>query len=195
MKDTDNPFRTDRVLVEKMWEGNNDAWEYILRCTVIPMCREEFYYRIITDRNLSQYDVLGMLFDLLIVNKKLATFQFKCPLFLWLRFYVRKAILDFCRKNREIVSDPMVISVLSGAKEKEPLDKEKEIAQMCFSELWKQNPKRAYVLLLKANTNMSARGIMKILSISSEDNVHQLHSRATADMREIRNRIISEDLR
>ena len=54
---------------------------------------------------------------------------------------------------------------------------------------------RAYVHLLKVKNGMAARDIKKLLSLSSEDNVYQLHSRAVADMREIRRGMLNGGLR
>ena len=190
-EDRQNPFGSDRVLVDKLWEGDEIAWRYVLCRTVLPMSREDRYYWILEDRRLSAYDVLGMVFDLLIAQKKLALFRFRCPLFLWIRHYVTKAIYDFCRKNPNPVSDEVLNQVLSDEAAPEPLDEEWKIAQICFRKLWRKNPMRAYVHLLMVKDNMSAKEIVDLLSLSSEGNVYQLHSRAIADMRSIRSEVIS----
>ena len=194
-QDRKNPFATDRALVEKLWEGNEVAWEYVLSRTVIPMTREDRYYHILRDRQISEYDILGMVFEVLVAQKKLSLFRFECPFFLWVRHYVTKKIMEFCKKNPRPVSDEAFLQVRAGESTAESPDDDLEFAQRCFRELWRKNPMRAYVHLLKVKNGMAARDIKKLLSLSSEDNVYQLHSRAVADMREIRRGMLNGGLR
>ena len=60
------------------------------------------------------------------------------------------------------------------------------MAQACFGDLWKENPLRAYVHLLKLRLNLSSTEIKNMLGISSEANVDQLFSRALKDMRKLK---------
>ena len=61
-----------------------------------------------------------------------------------------------------------------------------ELVQKCFGDLWKKNPMRAYVHLLKLRMNLSSTEIKGMLGVSSEANVDQLFSRALNDMRELK---------
>lgn len=61
-----------------------------------------------------------------------------------------------------------------------------ELVQKCFGDLWKKNPMRAYVHLLKLRMNLSSTEIKCMLGVSSEANVDQLFSRALKDMRELK---------
>ena len=61
-----------------------------------------------------------------------------------------------------------------------------ELVQKCFGDLWKKNPMRAYVHLLKLRMNLSSTEIKRMLGVSSEANVDQLFSRALKDMRELK---------
>ena len=61
-----------------------------------------------------------------------------------------------------------------------------ELVQKCFGDLWKKNPMRAYVHLLKLRMNLSSTEIKGMLGVSSEANVDQLFSRALKDMRELK---------
>ena len=60
------------------------------------------------------------------------------------------------------------------------------LVQDCFGDLWKENPLRAYVHLLKLRLNLSSTEIKDMLGISSEANVDQLFSRALKDMRKLK---------
>lgn len=61
-----------------------------------------------------------------------------------------------------------------------------ELVQKCFGDLWKKNPRRAYVHLLKLRMGMSSAEIKRMLGASSEANVDQMFSRAAKDMRELK---------
>ncbi len=61
-----------------------------------------------------------------------------------------------------------------------------ELVQKCFGDLWKKNPMRAYVHLLKLRMNLSSSEIKSMLGVSSEANVDQLFSRALKDMRQLK---------
>lgn len=62
-----------------------------------------------------------------------------------------------------------------------------ELVQKCFGDLWKKNPMRAYVHLLKLRMNLSSTQIKSMLGVTSEANVDQMFSRALKDMRELKN--------
>lgn len=61
-----------------------------------------------------------------------------------------------------------------------------ELVQKCFGDLWRKNPMRAYVHLLKLRMNLSSSEIKSMLGVSSEANVDQLFSRALKDMRQLK---------
>ena len=61
-----------------------------------------------------------------------------------------------------------------------------ELVQKCFGDLWKKNPMRAYVHLLKLRMNLSSTEIKRMLGVSSEANVDQLFSRALKDMQKLK---------
>ena len=93
---------------------------------------------------------------------------------------------SFEDKVSKMVSD-------SRGREASPLEdpamrrkEEWELVQKCFGDLWKKNPMRAYVHLLKLRMNLSSTEIKGMLGVSSEANVDQLFSRALKDMRELK---------
>ena len=61
-----------------------------------------------------------------------------------------------------------------------------ELVQKCFGDLWKKNPMRAYVHLLKLRMNLSSTEIKSMLGMTSEANVDQAFSRALKDMRKLK---------
>lgn len=60
------------------------------------------------------------------------------------------------------------------------------LVQKCFGDLWRKNPIRAYVHLLKLRMNLSSTEIKSMLGMTSEANVDQAFSRALKDMRKLK---------
>ena len=88
---------------------------------------------------------------------------------------VSKMVSDSRGRDSSLLEDPAM-------RRKE----EWELVQKCFGDLWKKNPMRAYVHLLKLRMNLSSTEIKCMLGVSSEANVDQLFSRALKDMRELK---------
>ena len=61
-----------------------------------------------------------------------------------------------------------------------------ELVRKCFSDLYRKNPMRAYVHLLKLRMNLSSTEIKSMLGMSSEANVDQTFSRAVKDMQNLK---------
>jgi hypothetical protein len=61
-----------------------------------------------------------------------------------------------------------------------------ETVQKCFGDLWRKNPIRAYVHLLKLRMSLSSSEIKSMFGVSSEANVDQIFSRAVKDMQELK---------
>ena len=179
----------DHEIVRLLKDGNDDAWRYVLLRAVSPVLKSPQIGRIAYDRHLSEMDVLGMVFEYLIAKKAIDKFEFRCPLVYWIRFWVSKSVMEYCRKNPNPVSDEAYLAVLSDKAAKEYDREGFEIAEVCFKRLWKENRLRACVHYLKVFGEMSSREIMKLLHLSSEANVNQLFSRACRDMRMYRDEL------
>ena len=179
---------TDKALVTLLWEGNSEAWEYICSYTVIPVLHRATkkigtsYYRIMQDRQLNETSILAALYEDMICQRKLDNFQYKCPVIYWMRWYVVKNILTYCGKNPPPLSEDDVPEVYTDKTETKELI---EVIQQSFAELWRSNPMRAYVYLLKQRESSSSEEIKQMLAISSKNNVDQYYSRASADMRKL----------
>ncbi len=179
----------DQAVVQLLKDGNDDAWRYVLLRAVSPVLKSPQIGRIAYDRHLSDIDILGMVFEYLIAKRAIDKFEFRCPLVYWIRFWVSKSVMEYCRKNPNPVSDEAYLAVLSDKAAKEYDREGFEIAEVCFKRLWKENRLRACVHYLKVFGEMSSREIMKLLHLSSEANVNQLFSRACKDMRMYRDEL------
>lgn len=177
----------DMVVLLK--DGNDDAWRYVLLRAVVPVLHRPMLARIKTDRQLSDLDVLGMLFEQLIQKKDIDNYAHKCPVIYWIRPYVFKVVMEYCKKNDVPVSDEDFFNVLKDETAPIPNTEMLEEARMCFNRLWKEDRLKARVHYLKTVSEMSSCDIMRILHISSEANVNQLYSRACKLMRSYRDEL------
>ena len=173
--------RHDMVALLK--DGNDDAWRYVLLRVVVPVLHRPMIAKIKADRRLSDLDVLGMLFEQLIQKRDIDNYAYKCPVVYWMRPYVFKVVMEYCKKNDAPVSDENYLNVLKDENAPMPNSDLFEEARVCFNRLWKEDKLKARVHYLKTVSEMSSRDIMRLLNISSEANVNQLFSRACRLMR------------
>ncbi len=173
--------RHDMVALLK--DGNDDAWRYVLLRVVVPVLHRPMIAKIKADRRLSDLDVLGMLFEQLIQKEDIDNYAYKCPVVYWMRPYVFKVVMEYCKKNDAPVSDENYLNVLKDESAPMPNSDLFEEARVCFNRLWKEDKLKARVHYLKTVSEMSSRDIMRLLNISSEANVNQLFSRACRLMR------------
>ena len=176
-------------MVSLLKDGNDDAWRYVLLRAVVPVLRRPMLAKIKSDRHLSDLDVLGMLFEQLIQKKDIDNYACKCPVIYWIRPYVFKVVMEYCKKNDAPVSDEDFLNVLKDEATPIPNTEMFEEARMCFNRLWKEDQLKARVHYLKTVSEMSSRDIMRVLHLSSEANVNQLFSRACRLMRSYRDEL------
>lgn len=181
---------SDRELASLLKQGDNKAWTYIFHAAVKATLGEKSvtcngiqFKAITTDLNIDAYEILSQLYLYMIGRRKIDTFRYgNMRLVNWLRMYVKKFILGYTKtKKREIVSDDPLKGVSIGSNG--PKDAE-EVLRLSFAKLWRQNPMRAYVYLLKVH-EFSSEEIRERLGLSSSANVDQYHFRAKADLKEI----------
>ena len=172
-----------RNMVVLLKDGNDDAWRYVLLRAVVPVLHRPMLAKIKSDRHLSDLDVLGMLFEQLIQKNDIDNYACKCPIIYWIRPYVFKVVMEYCKKNDAPVSDENYLNVLKDESAPMPNSDLFEEARVCFNRLWKEDKLKARVHYLKTVSEMSSRDIMRLLNISSEANVNQLFSRACRLMR------------
>lgn len=173
------------VLVQLLWDGDDDAWRYVYARAVIPLLGRASLGCMVRDRQRSDLDVCGAVFDYLIAQKKLSNYRFECPVVYWIRFYVAKDILDYCKKNDNPVSDEGLENVLTtGKTPPEELGFSEEV-NWCYKRLRQEKRLMSDVLYLKAIEGRSSAEVMSLLNISSVDNVNQLYKRARDRMSEL----------
>ena len=87
------------------------------------------------------------------------------------------------------MSDEPYLHTLNNTGAPESYKEEFSDAEKCFVKLWRTNPMRAYVHLLRIQEKMSSKDIKKLLNISSDQNVNKYFERACEDMRMFRDKL------
>lgn len=174
-------------VVRLLESGDDDAWRYVYARAVIPLLRTSSLGRMARDRQRSDLDVCGAVYDYLIFKKKLRQYRGdnNCPVVMWIRFWVAKDVLEYCRKNDNPVSDKGLENVLPDEDDKIKRMAMREELNEGFRKLWLEDRLKARVLYLKLVEERSSRDIVRLLGVTSESNVDQLFARARKRMREL----------
>lgn len=203
---------SEHEIYELLKRQDAEAWRLVWEKAVLPEARSLRSGHMARRFGISAEELMSLLYVEMIGAGKINLFRDDGgSLWGWLRTYVRGYIrqADPVRK-REISLEgadfgdesdggasfeDKVSKMVSDSRGRDasPLEdpamrrkEEWELVQKCFGDLWKKNPMRAYVHLLKLRMNLSSAEIRCMLGVSSEANVDQLFSRALKDMRELK---------
>ena len=187
----------DQQLFGLLKSGDNDAWEYVFLKVVLPVTRYGStkngipYRNILKDKFVEEGDVYSELYTIMMGKNKLDKYAFRCPLIYWMRWYVRGIILKYCKEISSHVSDECLkfLSINSETAEREAV----EVKELSFSELWRENPMKAYVYLLKSQKCYSSVEIRDFLGMSTAANVDQNHLRAKKIMDQLERKYSGEE--
>jgi hypothetical protein len=139
------------------------------------------------DRNVDAGEIWAKLYEYMVGRGKLEVFyrqrsEKPHSLIVWMRFYAIKFIMEYVdpHKNPLTLSDEVIenVSIIDETNTREA----KETLRLSFAELWRQNPMRAYVFLLKSQGYPSAE-IRNRLGLASANYVDQCSFRAKTDLR------------
>ena len=174
----------DKELVELLQNADDDAWMYIFLRVVRSVVRGStkngiLYSSILKDKLQDEEDVWHDLCREMIGRGKLKLFSFRCPLINWMRIYVENIILGYCKKNPSHESEERLKSISVN---KAAVREIGEVVRVSFAELWRENPMRAYVFLLKSQECYSSGEIRDYLGLTSSNNVDQFYARAKKDL-------------
>ena len=201
---------TDHDIFELLRRQDADAWSFVWKRAVLAEARSFRNSEMARRWGVTPEELLGRLYEDMIARGKIDLYRDDGGSIVgWLRAYVRGYIrqanpdrrreisldsagmegednVSFEEKVSKNVSDSMGRD--SSPIEDPALRRQEEwaVVQRCFGELWRKNPLRAYVHLLKLRLNLSSREIKDMLGISSEANVDQMFTRAVKDMRELK---------
>lgn len=204
---------SDHEVYELLKLRDDLAWKLVWEKVVLAEAKSLRSSAMMRQWGVTSEELLSMLFMDMVGKGKLELYRDDGgSLWGWLRTYVRGYILRANPAERREISlegagaadaedeggrsfEEKVSKMMSDAagRDANPSEdpavrrrEEWELVQNCFGELWKENPLRAYVHLLKLRLNLSSTEIKNMLGISSEANVDQLFSRALKDMRKLK---------
>ena len=205
---------SEHEIYELMKLQDDLAWRLVWEKAVLAEAKSLRSSRMAREWGVTPEELMGILYEEMIAKGKIELFRDDGgSLWGWLRQYVRGYIRRANPSARGEVSlegadecgfgdeeggtsyTDKISKMLSDAQgrdanpHEDPAMRRREewaLVQTCFGELWKENPRRAYVHLLKLRLNLSSTEIKNMLGISSEANVDQLFSRALKDMRKLK---------
>lgn len=204
---------SDHEVYELLKLRDDLAWKLVWEKVVLAEAKSLRSSAMMRQWGVTSEELLSMLFMDMVGKGKLELYRDDGgSLWGWLRTYVRGYILranpaerreislegagaadaedeggrSFEEKVSKMMSDAAGRDANPGEDPAVRRREEWELVQNCFGELWKENPLRAYVHLLKLRLNLSSTEIKDMLGISSEANVDQLFSRALKDMRKLK---------
>ena len=183
---------SDQELVPLLKEGVDPAWKRIWFEGIEPEKKLSRNAALMRKWHVTDGDLFGQLYKEMVGDGKLANWRGDGgSLAGWMRAYVRGYIT---RAN----PTPHGEFSLEGTAERNesgeamPIPVEdkgltrREVWYMthrCFKELWNDDPRKAFVLLLKTRFFFSSREVSAMLEIPSEAAVDQIFSRAVEDSR------------
>lgn len=180
---------TDHELFLLLKEQDAVAWDWIWQKAVLPEARSLRSAETARRCGLTPEEMLSLLFEDMVVKGRFDLYRDDGGSLLgWLRKYLRGYVLAAVKKQagREVlceVSDEGS-DIPIPVEDPQVLRREKwDLVQECFGTLWKKDPLKAYVHLLKLRMNLSSAEIQGMLGISSAANVDQMFARAVKEMR------------
>ena len=203
---------SDHAIYELLKLQDADAWRLAWEKAVLPEARSLRSGQMARRFGITAEEMMSLLYVEMIGGGKINLFRDDGgSLWGWMRTYVRGYVHQADPAKKREVSlegvdfgdesdgganfEDKVSKMVSDARGRDasPFEdpamrrkEEWELVQKCFGDLWKKNPMRAYVHLLKLRMNLSSTEIKCMLGVSSEANVDQLFSRALKDMRELK---------
>jgi RNA polymerase sigma factor (sigma-70 family) len=191
-------FADDHFLVSKLTQGDNAAWSWLFDEVVYVLFRANIRgIRDICLRNaVTETAVASRLYRTLSREdfKPLRSFQFKCAFRSWIYWYVwdaaQGALREVVGKHDREVSDSEVLESLTDTKapsSEKSLERRETADAMngMLARLWKENPSRAMILLLRGDLGLSSKEVGAFLN-KEPSNVDQIFHRAQSAMRKIR---------
>ena len=201
---------SDHVVWEHLKLQDAEAWKLAWERAVLPEAEGFRSGRKAREWGITPEEMMSLLYVEMVGARKLDLYRDDGgSLWGWMRTYVRGYIhrarpdarltsiegagesgedegRSFEEKISMQVSDSRGRDALPGEDPAVRRREEWELVQKCFADLYRKNPMRAYVHLLKLRMNLSSTEIKSMLGMSSEANVDQTFSRALKDMRKLK---------
>ena len=172
--------------------GGDAGWKLVWENVIVPEVRSMRSADLAKKYCITDGDLMGMLYEEMIGRGKISLFRNDGgSLWGWMRQYVRGYVTR-ANPNRhgEFSLEGTAERSDSGEPMSIPVDDHgvvrREVWLMthrCFKDLWNDDPRKAYVLLLKTRMHLSSAEVAEMFDLT-EANVDQIFSRSVRAMRE-----------
>ena len=173
--------------IERLRNGDADAWRCVRERSVCIEMERFRHAAMVRKWRLTENDLLGRLYEDMVVRGKLALYRGDGDIYGWLGKYVVGYIYrSNPERRREIPMESVFPRDRAFIDDTFVGREDRRFVDQCFGRLWRKNPMRAYVHYLRLNEGMSSREICRFFGLSSMGNVDQIFSRAVKSMRKLR---------
>lgn len=174
--------------------GEDAGWKLVWERVVEPESRSSRSAGMMQRYSLTAGDLMGMLYEEMIAEKKIDLYRGEGSFEGWLKRYVRGYVLN-ANPNRHGEFSIEGANEGKEGREGEALELPSEdrnqlrkeawgFTHWLFRRLWNEDPERCYIHVLKTRFFLSSAEIKEMLDVSSAANVDQIFSRSVRFMRE-----------
>ena len=183
---------TDREWQAAVKAGEDAGWKPVWERVIAPEVSKPKHREMMQRFSLEEGDLMGRLFEDMIHRHKIDLYRGEGSFEGWLRTYVRGYILNADPNKHGEISiegaaeneDGTATAMELPSEDKRLISKDVwKATHWCFHDLWKEDPARAYLHLLKTRFQLSSEETKDFLEISSTANVDQIFSRNVKFMR------------
>lgn len=183
---------SDAEWADSVRSGEDVGWRLVWERVVVPESKSLRSAELMRRYSLTDGDLMGMLYHEMIGRGKIELYRGEGSFAGWLRRYVRGFVLNANPNKHGELSiegarpDAGDVRTAMDLPTEDGRVLQKDIwltTHYCFHDLWRKDPERAYVHLLKTRYHLSSEEVRDFLDISSTANVDQIFSRAVKFMR------------
>jgi len=183
---------SDAEWYELVKAGEDAGWKLVWERVIAPESRSSRSAEMMRRYSLTDGDLMGMLYEEMLGRKKIDLYRGEGSFEGWLRRYVRGFVLNANPNRHGEVSidgsqseDGAEAAMELPSHDIEVIRKEVwDMTHRCFLDLWRDDPERAYIHILKTRFHLSSAETRDFLDTSSVANVDQIFSRSVKFMRE-----------
>ena len=184
---------TDNEWFQLVKSGDDEGWRLVWERVVSSEAKSMRSAEMMRKYSLTDGDLMGRLYEEMIVRGKIGLYRGEGSFEGWLRRYVRGYVLNAApNKHGEISIENARPDADDGRTEMDiPVDVTADLLRgetwgmthWCFRKLWNEDPERCYIHVLKTRFFLSSEEIRDFLDVSSAANVDQIFSRSVKFMR------------
>ena len=178
--------------IQRLKSSDMRFWTKVRDAVIVPYLRKSRYGEMARKKNVDDDEVYGYVYTMMVHNGKLNEIREKNQLARFLEQYARKYVqMLYTVRKRKVAEEPIsddgwaewernhVHEILLAEKKA----RQRDCISAAVRKLWKENPKQAYVLVLRTKNSLSSREVKNLCGISTEQNVNKIFERGKSAMR------------